>query len=280
MNRILGVILLGALWAGACASPGGDGSDSNTNWLSNCVRDADCAGLKCECGMCTRPCAIRADCGSLGGVAECLALPSDDPSCRRAPGAPSGLCTRVCSTPGDCGSGASCIERRCIPSALDLDSGPPAPIRDGAPSDAALARGPDGDGATSDEAGGCFFNIPPGGCRSYPTNAYGGSFLPGDCAFRPWSEGCLDYFSCIIACSRDADCPEGGSGNATPRCDLAGRTPDGGSPAGECRLDCGAGTVCPLGMACVTNPHDGRRGCYWATDIDCPACPVFPSCMP
>jgi hypothetical protein len=48
-----------------------DGTDSHTHWLKECERDAECAGLSCICGVCTKACDEGDDCNSFRADAAC-----------------------------------------------------------------------------------------------------------------------------------------------------------------------------------------------------------------
>lgn len=97
-------------------SPGGEPRvDSQTNWLRACEVDADCGGLLCQCGACTRPCGANADCADLDG-ASCV--PPQESGvvalCSGAVLASPGFCLPRC-IPGQCTNGAACVSGICSP---------------------------------------------------------------------------------------------------------------------------------------------------------------------
>ena len=70
------LLLLGAAVAAAsCATRREGGTDSSTHWLDQCSKDADCGGLSCECGVCTKACTTPGDCSRLSSTAACAAVP-------------------------------------------------------------------------------------------------------------------------------------------------------------------------------------------------------------
>lgn len=79
---------------GSTAEPG---SDSNTHWLSKCGSDADCGGLSCVCGSCSRRCDSDESCGTLPG-ATC-AVPA---TCDAEATATATACVRACTVDLDC----------------------------------------------------------------------------------------------------------------------------------------------------------------------------------
>ena len=49
------------------------GTDSNSNWLSRCTKDADCSGnLSCLCNICTQACEQDGVCKGAGSDALCV----------------------------------------------------------------------------------------------------------------------------------------------------------------------------------------------------------------
>lgn len=78
-------------WSGAIVTvsacgtrvAGGGGTDTSTNWLTDCDSDLDCdSGLECRCGVCTRTCQDTVSCGDLGFRAVCIGPPAH--SCTEA----------------------------------------------------------------------------------------------------------------------------------------------------------------------------------------------------
>jgi len=63
--------LVAASCGGTSSSPG---TDSNTHWLDQCSKDADCGKLSCRCGVCTRECTAGSECTDLGASATCGAV--------------------------------------------------------------------------------------------------------------------------------------------------------------------------------------------------------------
>ena len=74
----------------SCGGSSRAGTDSHTHWLGHCTSDADCDGLSCLCGICSKVCAEADECAELGDGASCkvpLACGSDDSeqtSCQKA----------------------------------------------------------------------------------------------------------------------------------------------------------------------------------------------------
>jgi hypothetical protein len=70
--RVLGVAgVLASIAPGCGGQSSGGGTDTNTNWLKQCVADADCGGLSCLCNVCTAPCESDAVCTARGAAALC-----------------------------------------------------------------------------------------------------------------------------------------------------------------------------------------------------------------
>ncbi len=93
---------------------GGNGTDSNTHWLSRCDEDSDCKdGLSCLCGVCSSRCDSDDACEDFGTGGMCLPVSCLDD------GKPESvaLCTRDCSEDDDCRSGSRCDGSRCVPAA-------------------------------------------------------------------------------------------------------------------------------------------------------------------
>lgn len=74
--RLALMLTLGNAIAIACADNSSDaGTDSSTHWMNDCSSDAQCGSLKCECGVCTKPCAAASECKGLSASASCAAVP-------------------------------------------------------------------------------------------------------------------------------------------------------------------------------------------------------------
>lgn len=65
------MLLLGAGIVPSCAKDVPQGTDSSTHWMATCSTDADCGGLPCECGVCTKTCVTETDCKGLPASASC-----------------------------------------------------------------------------------------------------------------------------------------------------------------------------------------------------------------
>jgi hypothetical protein len=107
-----------ALGAFAACDAGGDGSDSNTNWL-DCDRDSDCRGsASCLCGICSTGCNGSEECAALGGGAVCFEDVGGSSDCRLALGASRGACLPVCQGDRSCAGGLECVSGVCMPASL------------------------------------------------------------------------------------------------------------------------------------------------------------------
>lgn len=116
----LSLALLGTLACLACSSTGVGGPDptieSNTNWLTVCVQNEDCAGASlCECGVCTVACETVSDCATQQDGSVCAGSSDGSVSelCFSDTTTSPGLCLPGCETHDDCGSGSSCIDGAC-----------------------------------------------------------------------------------------------------------------------------------------------------------------------
>ncbi len=85
--------------------PGGGRVDSESHWLAPCADDAECGGLACLCGTCTRACDAAAPCG---GEARCVDFGGD--VCAPAP-----ACAAGCVGDADCPDTLRCIGGACQP---------------------------------------------------------------------------------------------------------------------------------------------------------------------
>jgi hypothetical protein len=76
-------LLVGAALGGGCGGQAGTtATDTNTNWLRACDKDADCgSALSCLCGVCTVTCESTSECRSVGGRGVC----NTSSSCDEAP---------------------------------------------------------------------------------------------------------------------------------------------------------------------------------------------------
>lgn len=64
------------VWAvSACGAQSDPGTDSATQFWQTCRTQADCDGLSCLCGHCSRECDEAADCTQVGRSAMCAVLP-------------------------------------------------------------------------------------------------------------------------------------------------------------------------------------------------------------
>lgn len=90
--------------------------DSESHWLRPCVGDAQCGGLQCVCGICSRTC-LDLDCG---GDAQCAFIGAD--TCDAVP-----ACTVECLADDDCPGAMRCLEGVCdAPAACAADGECPA----------------------------------------------------------------------------------------------------------------------------------------------------------
>ncbi|HEY5960995.1 MAG TPA: hypothetical protein VIV60_30775 [Polyangiaceae bacterium] len=102
-------------WLIACAPDNTPQTGSQTNWLRACDDDADCNGLACRCGVCTRECAADSTCGELPGSACITAQePGAIALCNGSTPTVTGLCIPRCETAG-CGAGQTCVSGICNP---------------------------------------------------------------------------------------------------------------------------------------------------------------------
>ena len=111
MNK-LNLIAFGLLFGIAgCGSRSvqGDGTDSNTHWLSACTESVDCgSGLSCVCGSCTKPCGSDSTCESLDAEnGLCV-----DTVCGGSHGA--GSCSLACNDDDDCPQSLTCSVGACL----------------------------------------------------------------------------------------------------------------------------------------------------------------------
>jgi len=117
--RVFVLAGIGALVIAGCAEsrqPGGSVM-GNTNWLTQCDEDGDCAaGLSCVCGVCTRECESSSDCDGLAGAAceSGAQLASSGTAACETPSVPD-VCLPMCSSQEECGSGYDCVGSRCLP---------------------------------------------------------------------------------------------------------------------------------------------------------------------
>src|ERR1041384_2064630 len=84
---------------------GGNGSDSQTNWVAACQRDADCgAPHACQCGICTTRCSSSNECAGLPAPSACIEVTSaaNGGRCRLSTNAPPGLCLPTCAAGAIC----------------------------------------------------------------------------------------------------------------------------------------------------------------------------------
>ena len=249
-------------------------------------------------GFCSQPCTRHTDCGPSGGSAvfciEGTCLPGGATT-------PRGSVASVAADAGVAISDAALSDTALSDTALSdaaLSMEDAAPAIDPVVADAGRLRGP----SDVVGPGGFPFEVPnpqpecP--CQSdlstdvplpaqgeVATNAYGGPQPPTEPSDSPLEGGssylrcadvdsalwwwfsaetdCVRYENCSIVCTSDADCPNGGSGSAAPRC----------STTGFCYLDCQQERACPDGMACVSG-QDGAA-CYWPREVLAPGCAAY-----
>ena len=102
-------------------------TDGNTSWLETCTTSADCDGLDCECGVCTRSCTTSTACTD-----RTCAKPGSRAFEATCGGGASrvGVCLPPCGAKG-CGPGNTCIDGQCAHEfGLVPDSGAPPPSDD------------------------------------------------------------------------------------------------------------------------------------------------------
>jgi hypothetical protein len=144
----IGLALTALTTMHACGKTGG-GTDSNTNFLGPCDRDADCgSALACVCGMCTTPCDQSAECGAVAEGAECA--PSADVFNASDCGSslPASVCTLGCQRDETCR--ALSVDLRCV---AGICSAGASPVGDGGDEPDGAAERPDSasaDAAKSD----------------------------------------------------------------------------------------------------------------------------------
>jgi len=109
----LGLLLLGAALLGCSSNGPYQSSGSQTNWLSSCQFDAQCGGLSCLCGVCTRACTSDAICGQ---TTSCVAADETGAVAQCSGGVPPvpGLCLTRCGG-GTCQGNEVCIAGVCGP---------------------------------------------------------------------------------------------------------------------------------------------------------------------
>ena len=97
----------------SCGPEGGPRTDSQTNWYRVCGSNADCGGLACLCGICTRSCENDAGCDGLG-EASCVQDSIAVAVCGGRTPPSAGLCLSTCDD-SDCPLGQSCVAGACRP---------------------------------------------------------------------------------------------------------------------------------------------------------------------
>ncbi len=95
---LLGLFILAVLADSAC-EPQGLRVGSETNFLTRC-EDACEDGLRCVCGVCTRPCSGKDECTDLAAGAACVTPASDGAACVSE--AEGDFCDLPCSGDGAC----------------------------------------------------------------------------------------------------------------------------------------------------------------------------------
>lgn len=119
MPRLIEVSSIVVAWLAVCgcSSDGPPKVGSNSNWLTACDGDADCArGLVCRCGACTRECKVTADCAGLE-LGQCVARKDAAARMLCRPGAAAridGMCLPACGA-GECEVEQVCAISECIP---------------------------------------------------------------------------------------------------------------------------------------------------------------------
>lgn len=98
-------------------------ASSQTHWLQGCASAADCGGLECLCGMCTKPCEDGAGCSAFGADSVCTSLGD---SCERQA---QSACSKACEENDDCGDAQECAGGACrlVPVASGAPSSPELP---------------------------------------------------------------------------------------------------------------------------------------------------------
>lgn len=113
--RLGTIALLSALGVTACG--GGTmqpDTESNTNWLEMCTKDADCDGdSRCLCGTCTKACDDSDECGGVAKSAECIETTMLAAGCNgEAP--VERICAVTCDEDSGCGGPLECQSDRCV----------------------------------------------------------------------------------------------------------------------------------------------------------------------
>jgi hypothetical protein len=116
-TRAAGMMLALALCGCGDPRPAAPSVGTNSNWLRACATADQCDDdlPECECGACTRACAVDADCGELEDARCALdADPAAWAACEsRAPSFGSGICLPRCQ-PGSCDDGQACVASACV----------------------------------------------------------------------------------------------------------------------------------------------------------------------
>ncbi len=100
---------LGACGARSFESP----QDSQTHWLSPCVKDSECGQLECICGVCTNSCSRDAACDEFGGSAVC-AEPDEAVDLTCSASEANRLCVDGCTRDAQCSGERECFDGKCV----------------------------------------------------------------------------------------------------------------------------------------------------------------------
>jgi hypothetical protein len=103
-DAIFAVVLSAFVAVGVadCGATTHDPTNSNTNWLRSCRRDADCgAGVSCLCGVCTRGCGASSECSAAATACVATGDPTLVPSCG-GESVPAKICAAPCSEDATC----------------------------------------------------------------------------------------------------------------------------------------------------------------------------------
>jgi len=114
----VGMMMALALCGCGDPPPASPSVGTNSNWLRACATADQCGSddlPACECGACTRGCAVDADCSQLEDARCALdADPAAWAECgSRAPSFGSGICLPRCR-PGSCDDGQACVAGACV----------------------------------------------------------------------------------------------------------------------------------------------------------------------
>lgn len=125
--RVLISCLFCFLMWGACSTPTGPATDSESHFLSPCDSDGDCPGdYQCICSLCTKSCTSADDCAFDSYSVACVD-PSASPFdtvCSVDTDVPDGVCLLDCDIDSDCsvlGSRYICESSVCVAASISGD---------------------------------------------------------------------------------------------------------------------------------------------------------------